>query len=152
MDMEEMLMFRLMGGGLFGSAIDLTALLAFLTIAVLYMIAPPLGYQEDRRGGLLTALYLLFFYGALSLVQVLTQWGMMLDGNLGQGLFGRPGPGGGAGIHLVMVFSMLKLVLFLAAMLVLIGGLKSLRLGSYGDLRNRPRGELTADDFRRRDD
>lgn len=155
MDMEEMMMFRLMGGGFFGSVIDLTALIAFLTIAVLYMIAPALGYQEERRGGLLTALYLLFFYGALSLIQLLTQWAMMLDGSLGPGLFGRPGPGGGsgAGIHLVMVFTLLKFVLFLAALLVFISGLKSLRLGSaYADLRGRPRGDLTADDFRRRDD
>jgi hypothetical protein len=147
--MDEMMFFRLFGGSLFGSAIDLTAVLAFLGFAVIYVIAPVLGYQEDRRGGILGALYLLFFYAALSLIQLLVQWVVLLDGSLGPGMLAQGGPGGA---HLLILFSVLKLVMFLAALLVFLNGLRALRLGaSFYDLRAKPRDQLTAEDFRRRD-
>jgi hypothetical protein len=121
--MEEMMFMRLFGSGLFGSAIDTTAVLAFLVIGVVYLLIPVLGYQTERPAGFLISLYVLILYGAISFVQLLAHWMLML-GN------GGPAFLGGREIfdHVLMLFSAIKIIVFLVAMLAFVGGLRGLRI------------------------
>jgi hypothetical protein len=116
---QETLWLQLFGGG--GSGFDLPALIAFIAFAVIYLITPVVGYREQRPAGMAAALYLLIGYGGLSLVQLLAQWPKL----------GVPGRGEGA-IHLLFVFTVLKLGAFLAALIAFVTGLRSLRLRDPG--------------------
>jgi hypothetical protein len=124
--MEEMMWLRMLGGGFGSSGIDIAAVIAFVAFAVIYLLVPVLGYQAERRGGMLAALYLLVAYVGLSLVQLLAQLAP---------LFGRPNRGfGGGGGHddlgllAAFVFAFLKMVVFLVAMAAFVTGLRSTRL------------------------
>ena len=66
--MEELMFMRMFGG--FGQAFDLTALIAFIAYGIVYLLVPVLGYEQYRPTALLTAMYLLVAYGAVSLLQV----------------------------------------------------------------------------------
>jgi hypothetical protein len=122
--MDELEWLRMLGGS-FGSGFDLAALLAFVAFAVLYLLVPVIGYRADRRGGMLVALYFLVGYGSLSLLQLLVQWVLVLDGGgFGPGRFGP----GEAGVHVLFAFAGLKMVAFLVAMVLFVSGLQSVRL------------------------
>jgi hypothetical protein len=124
--MDEFLMMRLFGGGLF-AGIDLTALLAFIAFAVIYLIVPVLGYHSYRPAGLAASLYLLVAYAGLSLIQLLIQWAQVLEQTGGRG-----GGRGEAGIHLLFLFALLKMALFVLSMVAFVVGLRSLRLRDGG--------------------
>jgi hypothetical protein len=119
--MDEMMWLRMFMGGGIGAGIDLSAVLAFIAFSVIYVLVPVLGYRPERPSGMISALYLLIGYGGLSLVQMLVQWVQMFDR---PGGFGR----GDGTLHLVLVFSALKMALFLLAMVMFAAGLRSLRL------------------------
>jgi hypothetical protein len=122
--MEEMMFMRLFGGGMFGSAIDTSAVLAFFVVGVVYMLIPVLGYQTERPRGFLVSLYVLILYGAISLVQLLAQWVLILGGNGGPGILGGRELFG----HVLMLFSAAKIMVFLMAMMAFVSGLRGLRI------------------------
>jgi len=68
-------------------------------------------------------LYALIGYGGISLIQLLVQWMQILD-RAGPGMFGR----GEIGIHVLFGFALLKMVVFLLAMVAFVAGLRSVRL------------------------
>src|SRR6187549_3588254 len=114
--MEEMMFMRLFGGGMFGSAIDTSAVLAFFVVGVVYLLIPVLGYQTERPRGFLFSLYVLILYGAISLVQLLAQWVLILGGNGGPGILGGRELFG----HVLMLFSAAKILVFLMAMMTFV--------------------------------
>ena len=109
---------RMFGGS--GSAMDLTAVLMFIAMSLVYLLVPLIGGQNRRPMALLTALYLLIGYGGVSLIQTLVMWMSSLDRN---GFGGR-----GEGMHLYFGFAVLKMALFLIAMVVFVNGLRAVRL------------------------
>jgi hypothetical protein len=119
--MEEMMWLRLFGGG-FGSGVDLAAVLAFVAFAVVAFLAPVLGYRPWRSGGVMASLYLLVGYVGASVLQLVVQWAQLLD-RKGNMQFGREQ----TDLHLLLAFALLKLVLFLAAMLSFAIGLGNFR-------------------------
>jgi hypothetical protein len=120
--MEEMMFLRMMSSGWFSSGIDLSALIAFLVVGVVYLLIPVLGYQTERPAGFMWALYLFILYAAVTLVQQLVQWVEMLGGN-GGGMFSRD-----VMVHFMMLFVLLKSIVFIAAMLAFVAGLRGLRI------------------------
>jgi hypothetical protein len=128
--MDELTLLRLQGG-LMGGVIDWAAVLLFIAIAVLYYLAPVLGYRPDRRGALAVALFLLVGYAALSVIQQFVFYMKFVD----------PRPQSRpqdpmAEMHQHFLFAMLKLGSFVLAMLVFVLGLLSLRQRRPGDLRD----------------
>jgi hypothetical protein len=123
--MEEMMWLRMLGGGFGSSGVDIAAVIAFIAFAVIYVLVPVLGYQAERRGGMLVALYLMVGYVGLSLIQLLAQLAPF---------FGRMNRGGGVGgreelgLLAAFVFAFLKMVVFLIAMVAFVTGLRSMRL------------------------
>jgi hypothetical protein len=124
--MDEFRLMQLMSG-MFGGGggIDVAAVLLFVVVAVLFFLAPVLGYRSDRRGGLAASLYVLVGYGGVSVMQLFLQYMQILERNP------RGGGGGGfdqAGFHVMFIFAILKLALFVVAMVTCAVGLQSLRL------------------------
>jgi hypothetical protein len=118
---DEIMMMRMLGG-LFGAGggADWVVIFLFVAAGVLFFLAPVLGYRSDRRGGLATSMYLLVAYTGVSLIQLFVQYIQMLD---------RDGGGGGrdGGFHLFFIFAIVKMLLFLIAMGMFVGGLQGLR-------------------------
>lgn len=125
--MDEM-WFRMFGmsGMTGGSVMDLTAIIAFIAFAVIYLLVPLLGGQGERPMALLTSLYLLIGYGGVSLVQTLVLWMQMLD---------RGGNGNSIG-HITFGFMVLKMALFLIALVVFVSGLRAVRLREHHEERH----------------
>jgi hypothetical protein len=125
--MDDSLMWlRLFGGG-FGTGVDTAAVIAFVVFGVVSFLGPALGYRPGRSGGVTASLFLLIGYVAVSLVQLGVQWMQVLD-RVGTG---GPMMGGGRGessIHYLFLFAMLKMLLFLAAMMSFALGVGSYRL------------------------
>jgi hypothetical protein len=116
----------------FGSGFDLIALIVFVAGAVIYVLAPVLGYDSDRRRALVLALYALVGFASVTLVQMLLQWGLMAE-IVRPELFGRgprplqDGPGQ-MSILLLFSFATMKMFLFVAALIAFVIGLQRLRL------------------------
>jgi hypothetical protein len=126
MRMEELMMMRLFSGG-FGSTIDWTMVFTFVAFAVIYVLLPVLGYPAERRGLILGSLYFLIGDAALSLMQI---------GVLYVETIGRPGRTEATIQNIVVAFTILKMLLFLVALILFVVGLQGLRLR-----RMPPRGE-----------
>jgi hypothetical protein len=125
--MDELMLLRMFGGG-FGSGVDLAAVLAFVVFAVVAFLAPVIGYEPRRTAAIPASLFLLMAYVAVSIIQLLIQWTQLLDGG-GRG-FGR---GGEMGLHLMFGFAIIKMMLFLAAMLAFAIGVLNLRIRRRDD-------------------
>ncbi len=138
--MDELMWLRLFGGG-FGSGVDLAAVLAFIAFSLVVFLGPVLGYQGARSAGITASLFLLVGYVAVSLVQLLVQWVQLLGGS-GGGFDHR----GDSWVHMLLAFALLKMVLFLAAMLSFAVGVCSLRVRRVS-----PSGEEDAPGDRGRD-
>ncbi|MBI3407794.1 MAG: hypothetical protein HY040_05485 [Planctomycetes bacterium] len=133
--MDELALLRLMGIGS-SSGIDITALIAFFAIAVIYFLAPVVGYRFQRPASMALALYLLVVHFGFSVIQMVFQWLQFLGGPAGRGggIFGGgPGLGGGDPMtfHISFLISILKTMVFLVAILSFVIGLQSLRLRPY---------------------
>jgi len=130
--MNELITLALTG---FGSGIDLTALIAFLGFAIVYFLAPVVGYQPYRPPGLTLALYALIFYVGIALLQLLVQ-AVFLMGGVRPGGGRPPGMAGMLGNefgpYLLLVFAIVKVVLFLIAMIAFVSGLRGLRFQHHG--------------------
>jgi len=118
-DHDEAVWLRVVGLGS-GSAIDWVAAFAFFAIAATYFLAPVIGYAPERRGSLMTSLYLLLAYAGLSVLQygvlylqVMDRGGRRPDELVVLGVFG---------------IALLKLIFFFLALLTFVLGLQSLRL------------------------
>ncbi len=114
---------RLLGGAA-NESIDFVAVFAFVAFAVVYFLAPVLGYAADSRGTLLMSLYALIGYGVLVLLQaVLVYFIYVVSSN-------NSDTGPKAVIHFNFIFAILKIVVFLASMGAFAFGLQKLRRGS----------------------
>jgi hypothetical protein len=138
--MEQLIDLQLMTGGV---ALDTPALLAFIAFALFYLLVPYLGYQAERRGAFLAALYLLIAHVGVSLVQGLFFSVQVFRSNfIGPGGPGAPAPvlaranwigPGLATVDInytavfVLIFSVLKIAIFLFSLLAFVIGLRSLR-------------------------
>jgi hypothetical protein len=123
--MDELTWLRVLGGALgggFGSGVDLAAVLAFIAFGVVAFLAPVVGYQGGRSAGITASLFLLSGYVAVSVLQLLVQWVQLLD----TPTRGGPGGRGLSGLHLLIAFTVLKMLLFLAAMLSFAIGVRTL--------------------------
>lgn len=119
--MDEMAWLRMFGGG-FGSGVDLAAVIAFVAFGIVSFLSPKLGYKPERAGGVTISLFLLIGYVGASLFQLALMWMLLLDG-------GNRGAGrDGLGVHIPMAFALLKLTLFLMAMLMFAIGVSSYRM------------------------
>lgn len=126
--MNELMWLQMFGqfaGG--GSGIDVAAIIAFVTFAVLYFLAPVVGYREERPVGMLTAMYLMAATVGVLVVQMIVNWSQMLSESGGPFRPGRPGSSAELMTHAMFAFALVKLCLFLVAMLAFINGLRSLR-------------------------
>jgi predicted membrane channel-forming protein YqfA (hemolysin III family) len=101
---------------LYAGPMEWVAIFLFVAIAVLYCLAPALGYRPERRGALAASLYLLVGYGAVTLVQFLLMYLQLLSRSSGD-----------ATGHMFFLFQMLKVLLFLVAMILFAVGLQALR-------------------------
>jgi hypothetical protein len=119
--MDDLMMLRMFGGG-FGSGVDLAAVLAFVVFAVVAFLSPVIGYEPRRSAAIPASLFLLIGYVGVSVIQLVFQWTTLLDGRG----FGRGG--GDMGVHLLLAFAVLKMLLFVAAMLTFAIGVLSLRV------------------------
>lgn len=134
--MDDLALLRFMGIGS-SPGIDITALIAFLAIAIVYFLAPVIGYRFQRPASMAMALYLLVVHFGFSVIQMVLQWLQFLGGPVGRGggIFGGPGFGGGGGdptfFHITFLISILKTMVFLVAILSFVIGLQSLRLRPY---------------------
>ena len=132
--MDELALLRLMGIGS-SPGVELTALIAFFVIAVIYFLAPVVGYRFQRPASMAMAMYLLVVHFGFSVIQLVFQWLQLLGGPAGRGggIFGGPGLGGGDPMyfHVSFLISILKNMVFLVAILSFVVGLQSLRLRTY---------------------
>ena len=130
--MNELMMLGLTG--MSGSGMDISALIAFIAFAAAYFLAPIVGYEPYRPTGLTLALYALIVYAGLALIQLVVQWLLMMDGGrpggfgVGGGIFGR----NELAVHFLLLFSFVKMLLFMIAMIAFVAGLRGLRLRHYG--------------------
>ena len=134
-DRDDMMWTRLVGLQ-FGSTIDWVAVFAFFAIALIYFLAPVIGYSSDRRGTLAASLFLLLGYAGISVLQYGIFYLQLLD----RGGDRRPD-------DVVMLalfgFAILKLLFFFLSLLLYVLGLQSLRLRRQADPR-----DLRHDDWR----
>jgi hypothetical protein len=119
--MDELAFLRFGGG--FG--FDLPAIIAFLGFAVMYLITPVVTRTGKRPIGMAIALYIMVGYAALSVFQLLLQWVQVLDGP--NAPFQGRAP---IGIHILFGFAVLKLGLFVIALLAFVSGLNSIGTGT----------------------
>jgi hypothetical protein len=131
--MEEMeLRMRMASEGL---AMDVVAIFAFISFAAIYVIAPVIGYREERPTGMISALYLLIGFAGLSLIQMLANIGLTVVSN--DGAFGRNRTFD-ARILVSMVFPVFKAILLVLAMTNFVRGLRTLRLKANPERRDAP--------------
>src|ERR1035437_1654040 len=102
--MDEL--FRMMGPGAVG--LDWFVVFTFAVVAVVYFLAPVLGYPVEKRGMILISLYLLVGYGVVVLLHVGLQYLFYLGSS-------NTEPSIKPAIHLGYLFGILKLVIFLAS-------------------------------------
>lgn len=121
--MDEMFRMLMFGGGMFGSGIDLSALIAFLVFGVVYLLVPVLGYQTERPRGFVVSLYALIAYGGVSLLQLIFNLVMMFNRGPMRGFGGDE-----VMTMITLTFPVIKLIVFLIAMLEFVRGLRGLRL------------------------
>jgi hypothetical protein len=100
--------------------LDLFVILSFIAFALVYFLAPVLGYPAERRGTILISLYLLLGYGLLDLLQLAIEYLLFLSNSNGDRSVR-------SAIHFGFIFGIFKLVLFLGAQGAFIFGLQQLR-------------------------
>ncbi len=100
-----------------GSTLDFVIIFCFIAYAVIYFLAPVLGYPADRRGLILMSLYALLAYGIVVLLQLIIAYILYLsESNNSRGA-----------INITYLFAILKFLLFLASMAAFTFGLQSLK-------------------------
>ena len=101
--MVEIEIFQLSGW------VESSAHLIFIAFAVVYFIAPALGYDPARRTGLLFALCFWIVFAGLSLALMVVRWNDMVNR-------GNPEHNITPGVYLYS-FAIAKMVIMLAAMI-----------------------------------
>lgn len=120
--MDELL-YR-MGSNAIGSGLDWIVAFSFVAFALVYFLAPVLGYDGSRRGLISASLYVLLGYGVVLLLQVIVSYLMFISRSNNNNNFGGPGT---APAHFNFLFSIVKIVVYLGAQGCFIFGLQSLR-------------------------
>ena len=131
MNQNEVIWLRLSFSG-FGSGFDWIAVVAFIAFGIVYVIAPVIGYESGRRGSLVIAMYALIGYAAVTLLQMMMQWLQIIEivrpGDFGRGV-GPLGEGPGQlDLKLMFTFNVMRMVLFVLAMIAFMLGVRFLRL------------------------
>lgn len=117
---DDLAILQLMGMGI-GSSIEVAIVVAFMIIASLYFLAPVVGYQ--RPTGLAISLYLLIGNIGFTVLQMILQWLQMLDRSNPRGM----GRNDEFHMHILVLLGILKIIVFMLAMLSFVIGLQSLR-------------------------
>ncbi len=125
--MDDSLYFRLFAGGFGGGSAEWVAVLAFFTIAIVYLVVPCTGYRLKRPGAIIASLYLLIAHVSLSLVILVWQYLQVLDLRTFRDKTNST----------LFAIASLKLVLFLLAMLFFVAGLRSLEHAAGEEKKNR---------------
>jgi hypothetical protein len=107
-----------------GAGVDWVVVLLFIAIAIVYFLAPVLGYRAGRSA-LAGALYLLVGYAGVSLGKLFLDFTQVNDRSSQLRAEGNPQEA----IQVLFLFLMVKMFLFGMAMLLFVIGLQSLRLG-----------------------
>ncbi len=118
----------------FGSAFDVIALVIFIAVAVVYVLAPVIGYESRRRSAIVFALYALLGIAGVGLAQMFLQWLLIAEVIREPDAFKnapRPfqveGPGR-LSILLLVSFAMMKMFLLFAGLFSFVVGLQQLRM------------------------
>jgi hypothetical protein len=141
MDIQQMLLEMQLTGGATFSVIDTPVLIAFLGYSFAYLLVPFLGYQAERRGAMTLALYLLVAYLGLALLQFLFYAMQLFQSNVGgaaappkfnaNGFGAGPAPLVPVGLEFgalaFLMFTVLKMAIFMFSLLAFVTGLRSLR-------------------------
>ena len=122
--MEDLWFLRAFG---FVPGLDLAAILAFALFGIVSFLAPVIGYRPERSPGVTASLFLLVGYGAVAVIQLIVQWNHILD-STGSGTSQRRD----MLLHTLLAFTLLKLILFVVAMLCFALGLRSYRVRGPG--------------------
>jgi hypothetical protein len=120
--MDEWVRF---GGITVWGALDWATVVLFVCIAMVYFLAPVLGYQPEKRSCLTISLYILVAYAGLSVTFLFLQYMELLDEKAEAGILKSSGKDLGA-IHIAFWFAILKMILFSLAMLMFVLGLQSM--------------------------
>jgi hypothetical protein len=125
--MDDMIGLRFLST-LVGGGIDWTVLIAFLVFSLVAFLSPVVGYESKRPLGISVSLFLLIAYMLIALFQYIIMWMWFYDQSGGNNL--RPGRSGGpdSSPSAYFGFSVVKLVVFVAAMMTFTAGVLSLRI------------------------
>ncbi|HVT82767.1 MAG TPA: hypothetical protein VHM90_19170 [Phycisphaerae bacterium] len=117
-------MYRV-GAAASSATLEYFVVISFIAFALVYFLAPVLGYDGQSRGMILTSMYILLGYGALVLLQMLINYLVYLanTNNVGGGM-NNPSR---AAAHFGFIFGILKMLLFVGAEGCFVFGLQSLR-------------------------
>jgi hypothetical protein len=131
MNQDQVIWLRLSFTG-FGSGFDWIAVVAFIAFGVVYTVVPVIGYESRRRGGLVIAMYALIGYAAVSLLQMMMQWLQIVEivrpGDFGRGVAPLGDGPGQVDLKYLFTFNVMRMGLFLLAMIAFMLGVRSLRL------------------------
>jgi|SRR5579872_2230222 len=124
--MDEMFGMRFLSA-LIGGGIDWTVLIAFLVFALVAFLSPVIGYEPRRPTGISASLILLIGYMLIGIFQYIITWLWFYDQAGSNNI--RPGRGGpDSSPSVYFGFSVVKLVVFVAAMIMFTAGILSLRI------------------------
>jgi hypothetical protein len=123
--MRDMLELKFLSGML-GGDIDWTVLIAFLVIALVAFLSPVVGYEPKRPKGIAAALILLVLYMVLGIFEYAVLWFGFFN-EVGENNI-RPGRGGNSSSNTHFLFSVVRLIIFVVAMLTFALGVLCLRV------------------------
>lgn len=118
--MDELDVLRMLGF----SGVDLAAVFSFVAFGIVSFLAPVIGYRSRRPSGITASLFLLAGYIGLSVTQLIVLWAQLPD-HTGFRPFTR-----GEMFRMLLPFALLKLVVFLAAMVSFAIGVSSIQLAA----------------------
>jgi hypothetical protein len=125
--MDDMFGLRFLST-LLGGGIDWTALIAFLVISLVVFLSPVVGYEPRRPKGIGAALILLILYMVIGIIEYIVLWFGYYD-QVGENNM-RPGRAGrlDSSTSVYFYFSVVRLTVFVVAMLTFALGVLSLRV------------------------
>lgn len=120
---EDRDLLRLQLTGILDNGLDLMAFVFFLAFAATYIVVPRLGYEEERPVGLASSLFLLIGYACLLVLQRLALLYLLFMNRLGGN---RLGTAEFFTELLMAVFPLIKMAIFVFAMLSFLNGIRGL--------------------------
>jgi len=106
------------------TTLEYVVVISLIAFAMVYFLAPVLGYDGTSRGMIAISLYALLGYGLIVLLQLLINYLIYVANSSGNGMSQGSAK---TMTHLGFIFGILKMLLFLGAEGCFIFGLQSLR-------------------------